>query len=173
MLLALVEEATDEAQRVFLRRRHPQLMTHLAILILAVDPLRRIDRVTGHRRDVGFEVGDVGGVPVVEQRVVAVVGHRVIVAAQVAAGVGDVEVADMALDRERRLPPLVGNGVGVEALCGQNPLDARIPEGGAVLPGALPNESGRHGPPVAEIDPECRSSAVSLGRVEALLRLHG
>ena len=45
MLLALVEEAADETQRVLLGRCHAQLVADLAVLVPAVDPLRRIDLV--------------------------------------------------------------------------------------------------------------------------------
>src|SRR5437763_6833003 len=79
----------------------------------------------------------------------------------------------MPLDRERRLPPLVGDEVGIEALCGQIPRDARIREGGAVLPGALPHESRRQSPVVVEIDPERCAATVCIGGVEPLPRLYG
>ena len=92
-----------------------------------------------------------------------------VVALQVAAGEGDIEVADLALKREGRLPPLVRDRVGVVARGRQVAGDRRIDGEVAVRLGVLPHENRGDRPVVAEIDLERAARAVGVGVVEALL----
>ena len=165
VLLALGEQSADEPQRVVLGRGDAQLVAELAVVIAALDVLGGIDERTG----VVGEIGDVGGLLVVQEGVVGVVGLRVVIALQIAAGEGDIEVADLALKREGRLPPLVRDRVGVVARGRQVAGDRRIDGEVAVRLGVLPHENRGDRPVVAEIDLERAARAVGVGVVEALL----
>src|SRR6059058_2481213 len=66
VLLALGEQAADETQRVVLGGSDAQLVAELAVVVAALDMLRWIDERAG----VVGEIGDVGGLLVVQERVV-------------------------------------------------------------------------------------------------------
>ena len=120
VLLALLENTADEAQAILDRRRDAHLVAVLLIPILALDELAR-DR--SGRPALSRLVDPVSpSLHVVEERVVGVVRLRGIVALQERARISDIEVADLALYRHRRLCPLVDGLLGIPV---RTPSDRR------------------------------------------------
>ena len=101
MDLTLQEQTRRDAERVLLRRTHAQLVADLGVMVAADDVLCRIDE--GTRVVLEVRAGPVR--TIVEKRVIGVVRGLVCVAGQIGTGVDEVEIADLALDRQRRLDP--------------------------------------------------------------------
>ena len=99
--LALHEQAADEPQPVLLGGGDAQFIAVFAVVIAADNGLRWIDQITG----IVHEVLSVGAVVV--QGIVGVIRLFVSIAGQIRAGVSQIEVADLAFDRERRLNPRI------------------------------------------------------------------
>ncbi len=97
--LALHEQAADEPQPVLLGGGNAQFIAVLGVVIAPDNGLRRIDQVAG----VVHEILSVGAVVV--QGIVGVIRLFVSIAGQVGAGINQIEIADLAFDRERRLNP--------------------------------------------------------------------
>jgi hypothetical protein len=145
VLLALVEEAADEAQPLLLRRREPDLVRMPAVAVLPVDELCRIDR------EALGGVQEVGPALVVEVRVIRVIRNRDVVSHEIGASVGHVEVGDLALDGERGLKPAVAAALGLEAGLVASP-DARVVAEASVALGELTHHRRRHGPAVGQLN---------------------
>src|SRR5581483_10485677 len=109
----------------------------------------------------GVVVGAVIGQLVIELAVVAVVGDRMLSALHVAAGVYDVEVADLALDRQRGLSPVVAGKLRPEMHELEIAYRRVVAEGPLALDG-LPLEGRRDGPVVSQIEPELCATTVGI-----------
>ncbi len=169
VLLTLLEKARDKADRIVLRRSQAQLVAVHLVAVGAVDELRRIR-------------GPVRSVEVIPERVIRVVGAHVIGALEESAGVGQLEVADLAFDRQRRIPPTVLAAFVLEEM-----LDRQVVGNGAavgqILPvllgkdavpaGILPDEHGCDRPALVQVDLERRPRAVSRRGVVVLFRDRG
>ena len=174
MLLHLPEQAGHEAQPMLVRRGDAQLVAGLLVTIGRLDELRRIDRAATGRagEGVGVEVGtDVGAVPgegVVPEGIVAVVGFRIDIALEMGKGIGQVEIADLALHRQRRLGPAVVGGFGIEVHQFQV-AHGRVVTGAAVGLLVLAHDLRGDGPVVVEVDAQRGARAVGVGLVVIVL----
>ena len=154
-------------------------MARHLVAVLAGDALREIDRIVEvvvealaelvRVRDRVLRVQNVV-LELVGVRVVRIVAVRDVVAPHEATGVDDVEVADLALDGQRRLAPVVQGVVRLEALHGEV-AEPRIDREDTVGPGLLALHDRRHRPLVVEIYLERSARAVGTGRVGVVLSI--
>ena len=110
MGLALVKQAADHTQPAVRRRGEAQLMRLLGEMVVRVDILVRVHQIAG----IVVEIIAVAGERVVEIGIVGIVRLAGDFAVHIGAGIGDIEVADLALDGERALDPFVVEPLGVE-----------------------------------------------------------
>ena len=111
--VAVVEHADHRVQRQVDGRRDAQLVALQLVAVDAQDVLGRVDERAGIVEDVEAHWRAVRRVVV--ERIVDVVRVRHVVAIEIGGGVDQIEIADLALDGERGLPPLVLDGLGIEA----------------------------------------------------------
>ena len=147
----------------------------VALLRVRVVVIVSVDRRDGIAVVVEEQTGEIPGRvinAVVEVRIVRVVERRIDLAVEVVAGVRQVEVADVAFDREPRLPPLV---VGVllrevrdSVVAGDDEV-VEVVAPGSVAVLVLNHEGRRDRPVVVQIHAQCRARAVRLDRVVVVL----
>src|SRR3977135_3303476 len=104
MVLPLGEAAYGRAHRKIRRCLQANLVAVHLVAVPTLDILSWVDRIT---RVIGKVASRVLAINSVADRIVGVIRMRDIIAAYEAAGVGQIEIADLALDGERRLTPVV------------------------------------------------------------------
>ena len=107
--LELIEQPADDAEALVRRRGEAQFLAELGEMVVADDVLRRIDQVP--RIVVEVEILGDAAVPGIQRIVllgiVGVVGRAVDDAVEIRPGIGQVEAADLAGHRQRRLDEAV------------------------------------------------------------------
>ncbi len=168
--LAIDEDATDEAQAIGRRRSNTQFVARLGEMIVAENGLTWIRRVAVAVIE-GKVVGDtaVGAVVlVVGLGVVGVVGLGVELAIHIGAGIGDVESADLTLDRQSRLIEAVVAVFGEEVLDFEV-ADRRIVTGRTVGARVLRQQGRGDRPVVVKVDLQRGAAARHIAVVVVLL----
>ena len=132
-------------------------MAGLAVTVARLDVLGRIDQVAV----VVVEIGAVTGQGVVPETVVVVVGFGIDRAVETGEGVGQVEIADLALHRQRRLGEVVVRLLGIE-MRDRQIADAGVETGTAVSAHVLGDDARRDRPVLVEVDAQRRTHAVGV-----------
>ncbi len=162
--LTLPEQAGHGMHGQIRGRRHPHLMRLHDVAVFGRDVLRRIDQIAG----VVGDVRAVAAADVIEERVVRVVELRVDIALQIGAGVHQIEIADLAFHRERRLIPAI---VGILRIEVRDIEGAQLwifreqPVG--LLP--LPHHRRSDRPVVVQVDLQRRAATIRIRIVVAAL----
>src|SRR3546814_4509235 len=149
MALALVEKPPDEAYPLGGWRSQPQLVALLGEPVGILNILVRIHQVAV----IVVEIGAVTEQRVIEVGVVRIVEIAVKLPLQIGAGIGEVEIPDLALDGERSLDPFIHRSFGIELLNLQLAKARFLGEEAAALL-ILTHDLRSHGPCVVEVDLE-------------------
>ena len=107
--LTLPEQTRDHAQALIRWRRNAEFLEILFVLVLADNILVRADISAV----IVIEERAVARDRVVEEGVVRIVGFNLVATAEEAVGVGQVPIAELALNRQARIPPFIGRSFGV------------------------------------------------------------
>ena len=171
MRLLLVEGADQAAHALRRVGAEPQLVALLLVRVVVDEAVRRVGAAAGVVEEQAREVTR-GVEVVVPVRVVGVVERGIDIAVQVVARVGDIERADLALDGETELVPLVLRVFLAEVLHG---IGARREAAEVVAPGAAAllvlHLRGRgDGPVVVELDAQRGARAGGIEGVVVVLR---
>ena len=172
--LPLHEQPGDDAERLVAGRGDAQFVAHLLEVIGADHPLARIDGVAGivEEVEVAGEPADAGIVRIVSLGIVGVVARLQVLAIEIGARVSHVPVAELALDRQRRLDEAVVAVFGIEVL-DLKVADQRIVAVRTVALGLLVHDLRGYRPVAVELDLERGAAAVDIGVVVVLLDERG
>ena len=141
-------------------------MRLLRVFVVRVIGLRRIDRGAIRRREIGIVRRRV-----IRDGIVGIVGDRIDLPAEIAAGIDHIPIGELALDGERRLVPFVGRAIGREVADLEIARLLGIEQEGAVGALVLVDEPRRHGPIVVEVVFERGAAAIGIDVVEVLLHI--
>ena len=163
--LALVEQAGDEPQPFVGGRREPELVRLLGKGVVRLDVLVGINQVA----IIVVEVRAVAVERVVEIGVIGIVELAVDLPLHVRSGIGHVEIGDLALDGQRRLPPFVVVFFGIE-LHRLELAEPRFLGERAAGDLALGHDLRRDRPIIVEVDAQRGARAIGLDVVVILFR---